>query len=88
MHSVPSGPVKFSSELIIVADPDPSRKTQRSISFKMSVLRTSETPWVWRYDLFCVFNFEERCRYNKVREIDLYIHGFDLHIHAFDGNLV
>ena len=31
---------------------------QLEISFKMSVLRASETAWDSRYDLFCVLNFQ------------------------------
>ena len=42
----------FSSELITLADPDPSRKTPRKISLKMSVLRPSETVWCSRYEDF------------------------------------
>ena len=47
-------PLYFSSELMPLADPGPSRKTQRKISFKMSVLRPSETVWGSSYGLFCV----------------------------------
>ena len=44
----------FSSELITLADPDRSRKTPRKISFKMSVLRPSETVWGSSYEGFSV----------------------------------
>ena len=44
----------FSLELIILRDPDLSRKTQRKISFKMRVLWPSETVWGPSYEGFSV----------------------------------
>ena len=44
----------FSSELITLRDLDLSRKTPRKISFKMSVLRPSETVWGPSYEGFSV----------------------------------
>ena len=37
---------------------DHYNQNQRENSWRMSVLRPSETAWGSRYDLFCVFNFE------------------------------